>query len=62
MKEIIGDKPIIICPSCCVKFTFGTEDIEHDNEQYWAGLRWGYKVREYRYVRCPICNKQIRLK
>lgn len=62
MKEIIGDKPIKICPSCNVKFTFDAEDIEHDNEQYWAGLRWGYQIRGYRYVRCPVCNKAIRLK
>lgn len=62
MKEIIGNKPIKTCPSCGVKFTFDTKDVERDNEQYWAGLRWGYQIREYRYVRCPICNKPIRLK
>lgn len=62
MKEIIGEKPSKTCPSCGVKFTFDTEDVEHDNEQYWAGLRWGYQIRGYRYVRCPVCNKPIRLK
>jgi DNA-directed RNA polymerase subunit RPC12/RpoP len=62
MKEIIGEKPIMTCPSCSVKFSFDSGDIECDNEQYWAGLRWGYQVKAYRFVTCPICKHEIRLK
>jgi len=62
MKEIIGGKPITICPSCSVKFSFDSSDIERDTEQYWGGLRWGWQLRSYRFVTCPICCKKIRLK
>ena len=62
MKEIIGEKPIKICPSCSAKFSFDSSDIEYDNEQYWGGLRWGWQIREYRFVTCPICKREIKLK
>lgn len=62
MKKIIGEKPVKTCPSCSVKFTFDSSDIESDIEQYWTGLRWGYQIREYRFVTCPICKCKIRLK
>ena len=62
MKEIIGDKPFKVCTTCGVKFSFDSSDVEIDNEQYWAGLRWGYQIREVRCVRCPVCYKSIKLK
>ena len=62
MKKIIKGNPIKICPSCSVKFSFDSGDIESDTEQYWAGERYGWQVREYKFVTCPICCKRIRLK
>lgn len=63
MIEIINNKPIKICNSCGTKFTFDSSDVHKDVGQYWAGF-WagGWLTKEYRFVNCPGCGKEINLK
>jgi predicted RNA-binding Zn-ribbon protein involved in translation (DUF1610 family) len=63
MIEIINDKPIKICNSCGTKFTFDSDNVHKDIGRYWVNLLFfGLLNKEYRFVYCPGCGKEIYLK
>jgi len=60
MAEIIGNQPVRTCNSCGCMFKYSQDDIRRDVGQYWAGFwKGGWLTKEYRYVTCPGCGKEI---
>ena len=63
MAEIISNRPMKFCDTCGTKFAFDSKDVYKYTKNRWFGLHWfGLFDKEYRFVKCPGCGKEIRLK
>jgi hypothetical protein len=62
MIEAIVGKPIIICTNCESLIRYENTDIKtKEVVKYWAyGCEESYAT--IKYIKCPICNKDIIIK